>query len=180
VLHLPGNLVHEGEEMTSTADILRTYLDYTAWASRRLVEAAASLSPEELKRDFGTANQSVLGTLVHVFAADRVWLSLIQRNEPAKFLDPEKDIHLEVLQSDWPALLERWKQWAANLTDDGATAGFPLRTPRGDVREITPWQIIMHVVNHGSHHRGLVSGFLRILGRTPPPLDLMAYYREKS
>jgi len=162
----------------TTADILRTHLDYTAWASGRSVEAAASLSPEELLRDFGTANHSVLGTLVHVFAADRVWFGRIQGNPPAKFLDPEKDMHLEVLQSEWPALLARWKQWGAGLTDEAASATLTLRDPKGNALETTPWQVVMHVVNHGSHHRGLVSGFLRMLGRTPQPLDLMAYYRE--
>ena len=38
------------------------------------------------------------------------------------------------------------------------------------------WQIVMHVVNHGTHHRGAVSGFLRAMGKTPPKLDLIAYY----
>jgi uncharacterized damage-inducible protein DinB len=34
------------------------------------------------------------------------------------------------------------------------------------------------VVNHGTHHRGQVSGFLRSMGHTPPALDLIAYYRQ--
>jgi uncharacterized damage-inducible protein DinB len=38
------------------------------------------------------------------------------------------------------------------------------------------WQIVLHVVNHGTHHRGQVSGFLRAMGHTRPPLDLMEYY----
>jgi uncharacterized damage-inducible protein DinB len=36
------------------------------------------------------------------------------------------------------------------------------------------------VVNHGTHHRGQVSGFLRVMGHTPPPLDLVFYYREQA
>jgi len=39
------------------------------------------------------------------------------------------------------------------------------------------WQILLHVVNHATHHRGQVSGFLRAMGHTPPPLDLIAFYR---
>jgi uncharacterized damage-inducible protein DinB len=39
------------------------------------------------------------------------------------------------------------------------------------------WQILLHLVNHGTHHRGQVSGFLRAMGGTPPPLDMIAYYR---
>jgi uncharacterized damage-inducible protein DinB len=39
------------------------------------------------------------------------------------------------------------------------------------------WKIVLHVVNHGTHHRGQASGFLRAMGHVPPPLDLIAYYR---
>jgi uncharacterized damage-inducible protein DinB len=36
----------------------------------------------------------------------------------------------------------------------------------------------LHLVNHGTHHRGQISGFLRAMDHTPPPLDLIAYYRS--
>ena len=49
--------------MSVSADALRTHLDYTIWASQRLLQAAAQLSDEELNRDFGTADRSVLGAL---------------------------------------------------------------------------------------------------------------------
>ena len=56
--------------MPVSADTLRLQLDYTAWASQRLMDAAAQLSSEELTRDFKTADKTVLDTLVHVYAAD--------------------------------------------------------------------------------------------------------------
>ena len=54
--------------MTVDVRTLRTHLDYTAWASARLLEAADKLTPEELTRDFGTADKSVVGSLAHVVA----------------------------------------------------------------------------------------------------------------
>ncbi|MGH9661231.1 MAG: DinB family protein, partial [Bryobacteraceae bacterium] len=93
--------------MTVSAATLRTHLRYTAWASRRLIEAASGLNDEELTRDFHTADHSVLGTLVHVYAADRVWLGRIQGNPPARFLDPDTDMKRSVVENDWPALHER-------------------------------------------------------------------------
>lgn len=163
--------------MPVSPETLRTHLDYTAWAALRVLQAAAQLSPEELNRDFGTADRSVVGTLAHVFAADRVWIDRIHGNAPAKFItDEERD--LAFLQSEWPAVLGLWQDWAASLTDENVTQVASYHDLKGNAWTTPWWKIVLHVVNHGTHHRGQVSGFLRALGHKPPPLDLIAYYRE--
>jgi uncharacterized damage-inducible protein DinB len=162
--------------MAVSADTLRLHLDYTAWASQRLLDSAAKLSEEELTRDFKTSDKNVLDTLVHVFGADRLWLTRIHGDSPTTFIHPE-DRHLAVLVNDWPALQQRWKQWAAPLTDQDVQAKIAYRDMKGDPYQQPLWQIVLHVVNDGTHHRGQVSGFLRTMGHTPPPLDLIAFYR---
>jgi uncharacterized damage-inducible protein DinB len=163
--------------MTVSADTLRMHLDYTSWATARLLAAAGQLSPEELTRDFGTADKNVVGTLAHIFAADRVWMARIQGQPPGKFITPE-DRDLAVLHREWPALLQVWKQWAGGLTDENVGTMASYQDLKGNPYSTAWWQIVLHVVNHGTHHRGQVSGFLRAMGHVPPPLDLMAYYRE--
>ena len=163
--------------MVVSAELVRSHIGYSAWASGLLVQAAGELSHEELTRDFGTADKSVLGTLVHVFGADRVWLARL-KGEPADTFLTDADYRLLVLQSDWPALYGCWSTWAAGLTDEAAQAEVSYRDMRGN-----PWrqpigQLVLHVVNHGTHHRGQVSGFLRAMGRVPPKLDLVTYYRD--
>jgi len=118
------------------------------------------------------------GTLIHVFTADRIWLSRVQGESPTNFIS-DGDYNLHVLQIDWPLLHEKWNEWAGELTDDSAGEQIPYRAMNGDPFVAPVWQIVLHVVNHGAHHRGQVSGFLRTLGHTPPQLDLIRYYREK-
>jgi uncharacterized damage-inducible protein DinB len=164
--------------MPVSKEALLTHVDYTAWASKRLLDAAAKLSAEQLTRDFGTADKSVLGTLVHVFAADRIWMGRIVGRPPAKFIDPEKDMFLKVLEREWPPLLLEWSAWVGSLDEKAIAAPIAYRHQSGTAYETEAWKIILHVVNHGTHHRGQVSGFLRAMGLTPQPLDLIAYYRE--
>jgi uncharacterized damage-inducible protein DinB len=165
--------------MTIDAGTLRDHLDYTVWASSRLLDAAAAISPEDLERDFGTADRNITGTLAHLFAADRVWLRRVRADKPLPFLvDSEKS--LAVLRDQWPPILDGWKSWAAGL-DDGAVTRSCAYTDLKGKPWVTPfWQIVLHVVNHATHHRGQVAGFLRSLGHTPPNLDLIAYYRAKA
>jgi len=164
--------------MLISAEVLRTHLDYSAWASKRLVDALEPLSSGELWRDFGTADKSVVGTLVHTFAADRIWMARVEGNVPARFTDPAQDMHVHVLRDEWPKVYDLWKQWAANLTGEGAHQLLTYQNLKGDSFQTPIWQVVLHVVNHGTHHRGQVAGFLRSMGHTPPVLDLIAYYRQ--
>jgi uncharacterized damage-inducible protein DinB len=160
----------------SVAEVLRLQIDYTAWASLHLLDAAAQLTPEELTRDFQTADRSILGTLAHIFAGDRIWLARFAAVPIPEFItDADRD--LAALQRDWPALLEQWKLWVLGLTDEQVMAPLSYTDLRGRHWTQPLWQLALHVVNHGTHHRGQVSGFLRSLGRTPPPTDLHVYYR---
>jgi len=143
--------------MLISSEVLRTHIDYTAWASRRLVEAASQLSEEELTRDFKTANLSALGTLVHIFAADRIWLARIEGRPQPDFVT-EADHQLTVIQNDWPALHERWRAWANGLTEKRWEDLLSYTDLRGNRWNQPLWQIVLHVVNHGSHHRGQVAG----------------------
>lgn len=159
------------------ADILRQHIDYAAWASRRMIEAAAQLSEEELTRDFGTADRSVLGTLSHVFAADRIWLARI-KGEPIALSPTGASFPLQTIRRDWPTVLDRMRDWASTLTDEAAQAPLSYSDMRGNPYQQPVWQVVLHVVNHGSHHRGQAAGFLRTMGHPPPSLDLIRFYRE--
>jgi uncharacterized damage-inducible protein DinB len=161
--------------MSVSADALRTHIDYTIWASRRLLQAAAQLSEAELNRDFETADRSVLGALTHVFRADRIWLARVTGNPNPQ---PLAETSLVALQAEWSALHEQWKIWALGLTDRTALAEIVYQDFQGRTWKQPLWQLVLHMVNHGTHHRGQVSGFLRSMGHVPPPLDLVFYYRE--
>jgi uncharacterized damage-inducible protein DinB len=162
--------------MPASADTLRLHLDYSAWASNRMLEAAGKLTEEELNRDFKTSDKCVVSTLAHAFAADRIWLQRIHGNVQNTFID-DNDRRLGTLKTEWPALQQRWKDWAGPLSDQDVVKKISYKDLKGNPYESPLWQILLHVVNHATHHRGQVSGFLRAMGHTPPALDLIAYYR---
>jgi uncharacterized damage-inducible protein DinB len=164
--------------MPVSADTLRSHLDYTCWASGLLLDAASQLTPKEFNRDFGTADKSVLGTLVHIFAGDRIWLDRVRGKLPGAFVRPE-DRDFETLRQAWPAVHRGWKEWAAALSDAQVLQHVSFRKFDGTPNEQPAWLIVMHVVNHGTQHRGAVLGFLRAMGKTPPKLDLLEYYFAK-
>jgi uncharacterized damage-inducible protein DinB len=115
--------------------------------------------------------------LVHVFAGDRLWLTRFQRAQLGQFTS-ESDYRITVLQSEWPEVYRGWDELLQGWKDEDVRADFTYQDLHGNVWTQKAWHLMMHVVNHGTHHRGQVAGFLRTMGHTPPALDLHAYYRQ--
>src|SRR5262245_52567676 len=155
---------------------LDQHLAYTSWATNQLLKAVAAIPPEQLLHNFNTADRTIVGTLAHIFAADRIWFDRVIGRKRSTFIE-ESDKDFAVLQREWPELLASWRQWLANYNEN-LEQPIHYQALSGDPFQNTPAEIILHVVNHGTHHRGQVSGFLRALGHTPPPLDLIRYYRS--
>src|SRR5687767_696721 len=97
--------------------LLKTQLDYTYWASDRLLDAARSLTEEELDRDLGNSFSSVLRTLVHIFQGDRIWLSRLAGSPRMTLADPDETWTLNSLQSAWVELHLGWIDWAGSVED---------------------------------------------------------------
>ena len=160
--------------MMNTSTGMQRHLAYSEWASRRLLEGARALPPDELTRDFGSADKSILGTLVHVMAADRIWLSRVQGAGPGPFLE-DSDFSLEALAERWPGV---WSGWQSVLEKADGSRVVAYTDTKGRQYSNLLGDIVLHVVNHATHHRGQVAGFLRALGHRPPATDLTAMLRE--
>jgi uncharacterized damage-inducible protein DinB len=160
--------------MASPADLLRYQLHYTSWATSRILEAAANLTAEQLEHDFQTADKTVSGTLMHIFRSERVWLARIEGRSLNFSADGE---NFSSLLENWPILRASWHSWSDSISDNDCDRVLSYQDMRGISRNDTLAEIVLHVVNHSTHHRGQVSGFLRSLGKTPPVLDAIHYAR---
>jgi uncharacterized damage-inducible protein DinB len=163
-----------------SADLIRNHIAYSAWATQRLFDAAAPLSSEQLNRNFGTADKSILGTLVHIFRSERSWRLRIKEGTPAIPYKLPEDEQWAILLKQWPVIHQDWREWAAGLSDADSGRVVDYTDLKGNSWSQPLWHIVLHVVNHSTHHRGQVSGFIRVLGLTPPPLDFIAYMRQRA
>ncbi|MCU1258189.1 MAG: DinB family protein, partial [Bryobacterales bacterium] len=82
------------------------------------------------------------------------------------------------LQNEWPGLQDRWTTYCSGFNDDSVNNLISYTSLNGQHFTQPLWQLLLHIVNHATHHRGQASGFLRALGKAPQPLDLVAYYRQ--
>jgi uncharacterized damage-inducible protein DinB len=158
-------------------DFLCLQLDYTRWASERTMNAARALTPQELAKDLGNSYGGVAGTLEHIFQADRVWLSRVEGTPRSTLFDPEETWTLDSLSEQWADVAARWRVWAEHTDDFGAVLRY--KNLAGQSHELPLWQLVMHVVNHATYHRGQITTMLRQLGHEPIGTDLHVFYLSR-
>jgi len=154
-----------------TAEEARRHLRYSTWASRRLLDAVLALPAEQRARDLGTSHKGVMETLGHILMADRAWLHRV--------LGTAAEPSSEPIEVEWPRIQRGWEEWAASITDADLPRVIEFKDLRGNPHRSAICDIVMHVVNHGTLHRGQVMAMMRQLGAAPPPTDLIFFYREQ-
>ena len=55
-----------------TAQEARTHIRYSGWASRKVLEAALALSPEDRAKPMSVSHESIAKTLTHIYFADAI------------------------------------------------------------------------------------------------------------
>ena len=85
---------------------------------------------------------------------------------------------VEAVETIWPEIQRRWEAWALSQTDADLAKDVSYKLMDGSAGQSPAWQIVLHVVNHGTLHRGQVMAMLRQRGIAPPATDLIYYYRE--
>jgi uncharacterized damage-inducible protein DinB len=163
-----------------TFDEARTLFAYDRWANRRLLAILGALPADRLEATVESSFPSLLATFGHMVGAEWVWLRRWQGEPPGAF--PEwlrqpsfADLHarLERLDDERDAFLAGLDEADLDRELDYRTLdGTPHRTRLGD--------LVFHVVNHASYHRGQLTTMLRQLGATTVSTDLVVYLRERG
>jgi uncharacterized damage-inducible protein DinB len=164
-----------------TTGELRLLLDYHYWARDRLLDAIAPLASEAFTRDMGSSFRSIRDTIVHVYLAEWAWYSRWQGHSPTEFpaLDSFPDV--AAVRAAWSELETRVGGFLESLGEDDVTRVFDYRLFSGQPGRSAFWQMLQHVVNHASYHRGQVTTMLRQLGAAPAKsMDLITFYRERG
>jgi uncharacterized damage-inducible protein DinB len=159
---------------------LQTLLDYHYWARDRVLAALEALTPEQYSRDMGSSFRSVRDTVVHIYSADWIWFRRWQGESPAALIKADTFADLAGLRDAWQVLEGQVRAHVAGLGADEIDRVTEYRLLNGQPGASPFWQMLQHVVNHGTYHRGQLTTMLRQIGAAPPKsLDLIAFYRER-
>lgn len=148
---------------------------YTIWANERLMEGVRQLSEEQLHTPIREGFFSPLGLLVHMMAAEQVWLSRWNGVSPRALLSEAEIPTLQALETAWA---EQRQNMLAYLAEVGeADQVIHYQTTKGDEVQNVLWHMILHVINHSTEHRAQLALHLAMLGIDVGGLDFSKYMR---
>lgn len=160
-----------------TIDDLHDLYAYNRWANRLLLDAVEQLDAAAFTRDLGSSFPSVRDTLAHVLAAEWVWLQRWRGTSPDG--PPGWDAStLKSLRQAWRAVEEDQRAFVDGLLAEDLDRSIAYRNTAGSPFTNRLADMLRHVVNHSSYHRGQVVTMLRQLGATAVSTDLIRWYRE--
>lgn len=151
-------------------------VEYNTWATRRVLAKAARLTPTQLTETTSLSHGSVLGTLVHILDTQWYWREGAQSGAlPTEKLSREDFASLAVLRRRWMEEDRLLLDFVQGLTDQELAGVVTYSWPRARPRTRHLWQILQHIVNHGTHHRSEVGLHLNTLGLSPGDLDFIKF-----
>lgn len=161
-------------------DEIRRLYAYNRWANHRILDAAGKLDPESWTVDLGSSFPSIQATLAHILAAEWIWLSRWQGTSPTG-LPPSWNLStLEEIRARWADVENAREELLAALTDEDLDKAIAYRNLKGEPLMNTMGEMLRHVVNHSTYHRGQVVTMLRQIGAEAPSTDLILFYREQG
>ena len=160
-------------------EVLRELYNYNFWARDQQLAACAKLSDEQLARPLGSSFGSLRDTLAHLLGADWVWLQRFHGQSPRSVPWANEVQTLEAIRGRWQNIEAEMRAYLATLKPEALATPFTYQNFKGETWTYPLWQCLVHLVNHGTYHRGQVTMALRQLGTTPPGIDFLLYYDKR-
>lgn len=151
--------------------------DYNQWMNQKVFEAVGTLSPETLHADKGAFFGSIFATLNHLCVADTIWLKrfspVLQTHQaygPIIALPLPASLN-EFLANNFNDLKDRRQlldetllELTSLLTDEELSQPITYQNSKGITANKTLFNLLMHLFNHQTHHRGQVTTLLSQTG----------------
>jgi uncharacterized damage-inducible protein DinB len=162
-------------------DDARTLTRYNAWANELIFAAVAALPEGEAVKPRRSVFRNMVHTLNHNYVIDRIFQAHLEgrghgytaRNTPDH--PPLSDL--------WRAQqeLDRWYvAWSDRISDAALDEKVKFTFVGGGDGAMTRGEILQHLVNHTSYHRGFVAQMIYDVPARPPTTDLTVFLRDAA
>lgn len=159
------------------ADAFRHIYDYHFAENRKIWDRYVTcLSFDQFTQSAVYSHGSIRDQIIHLIDVDDVWFCELQGVEPSDPFTPAGFDDRENLRSHWDRVEQSMRAYLAGLRDE-ILFNRPIQEPEED-NDLMVWQVLLHVVNHGTDHRAQLLRALNDLGVETASQDYIFYAYE--
>ena len=152
---------------------------YNAWANRVFFDAVHALPEGEATQPRQTLFKNIVHTLNHNYVIDHIFQAHLQ-GQPHGYTarNTTTTPALDRLDAEQQALDQWYVSWGDTMTDDALGEKVSFTFVGGGPGVMTRGQILLHLVNHTSYHRGFAADLFYQVPAKPPTTDLTVFLRD--
>ncbi len=158
--------------------VIQDLYQYNYWANHRYLAAAEALNEGQLKADQGHSWGSVHGILLHMLGAEWIWLKRWKGESPTALLRSEDFPTLSAIREYWQEQEAEMRLFVSAQDPDSLQREVAYANTRGEKFHLPLWQMMLHVVNHSTHHRGELAAMLALMNVAHPEDEAYHFFLE--
>ena len=178
---LPANHLKNPQLRDQTMkDLLTQFAAYNIWANQKLMDIILALPEEKQKQELPSSFKSLYATVLHMWDAESIWWQRLKLQE--RTIAPSENFNgsMRDVVSCLKQQSQQWLEWVSNANEPAIHHVFQYYNSKKEHFKSPVNQMLLHVFNHGTYHRGQLVNMLRQLGvEKIPPTDFIVWGRKK-
>jgi uncharacterized damage-inducible protein DinB len=159
---------------------IKQTLDYSYWANHRYFAVTEGLTDEQLRRKQRHSWGDVHSVLVHMMSSETVWLKRWQGEAPKQHLEATSFPNLSSLKSAWAEVETNMRAFVEAQSEEDLQNVITYTNFTGQTFRVPLWQMLMHVTNHATHHRGELAAMFALMDVPHPEEEVIQYFLDLS
>jgi uncharacterized damage-inducible protein DinB len=160
-------------------DILLLYR-YNQWTDKKILDTVAKVTPEQFLAPASFPHGGLRSTLVHILFAQWIWRQRWEGTSPSQRFKPEDFPTLASLRTRWAEEEKSLMAFVINVSEERLNGKIDYKTTGGTPHAEILWQLMAHVVNHGTQHKAEAAAMLTDYGQSPGDIDMIFFLRENQ
>lgn len=159
--------------------IFDQYASYNVWANQRIIDTILQLPEETVRKTVVSSFSSLQLTLLHMWNTESIWWQRIKLLEIIN-TPGNTSSSIQETAAGLMAQSRQWQTWVEKSTTAVLEHEFIYRNSKKQQFKQPVYQILMHLFNHATYHRGQLVTILRELDVTIiPATDFIVFIRGK-
>lgn len=161
-------------------ELLKQYASYNLWANQKILELILALPAEKQQLEMMSSFPTLYKTALHLWDAETAWWQRVKLHERVIVPSDHFTGTMQDLSSGLLLQSRQWEEWVTNASELSLEHVFKYQNSKRESFKQPVFQVVLHVFNHSTYHRGQMVTMLRNLGSEKiPQTDFVVWSRKK-